>query len=100
MDQREKKASNYRRLLVGGKNINRYTLEWDGTYLNYDLRGIHSCKREDIFLSPEKLFFRRVANRLIATLDTEKYFALHTIVVMNLKSEIKLNIFSEFLIQN
>lgn len=82
----------YKPLLVGGKNINRYILEWDGTYLKYDLKGIHSCKREDIFLTNEKIFFRRVANRLIATLDTNKFYALHTIVVMNLKSEIKENI--------
>jgi type I restriction-modification system DNA methylase subunit len=82
----------YKPLLVGGKNINRYILEWDGTYLKYDLKGIHSCKREDIFLTKEKILFRRVADKLIATLDTEKFYALHTIVVMNLKEGIEENI--------
>lgn len=88
----KKKGNNYKPLLVGGKNINRYSLEWDGTYLKYDLEGIHSCKREDIFLSPEKLFFRRVANKLIGTLDTKKFYGLHTLVVMNLKFGVKENI--------
>ena len=87
-----KKGENYKRLLVGGKNINRYSLEWDGTYLKYDLAGIHSCKREDIFLTKEKIFFRRVADKLIGTLDTNKFYGLHTLVVMNLKSDIKENI--------
>ncbi len=77
--------TNYKPLLVGGKNINRYELIWDGTYLNYDLKGIHSCKRQDIFLTNEKIYFRRVANKLIATIDTEKFYGLHTLVVMNLK---------------
>jgi type I restriction-modification system DNA methylase subunit len=87
-----KGGDNYKPLLVGGKNINRYSLEWDGTYLKYDLDGIHSCKREDIFLTKEKIFFRRVANRLIATLDTNMFYGLHTLVVMNLKHDVKENI--------
>jgi type I restriction-modification system DNA methylase subunit len=84
----KKKNNQHKPLLVGGKNINRYSLSWDGIYLNYNLEGIHSCKREDIFLSTEKILFRRVANRLIATLDTNQFYALHTIVVMNLKPDI------------
>jgi type I restriction-modification system DNA methylase subunit len=88
----KKKGNNYKPLLVGGKNINKYSLEWDGTYLKYDLDGIHSCKREDIFLTKEKIFFRRVADRLIATLDTNMYYGLHTLVVMNLKPNVKENI--------
>lgn len=89
---RVKEGDNYKPLLVGGKNIHRYYLEWDGTYLKYDIKGIHSCKREDIFLSKEKIFFRRVADRLIATLDTHMFYGLHTLVVMNLKTNTKENI--------
>jgi len=81
----EKKDASYKPLLVGGKNIGRYSIEWDGSFLKYDLSGIHSCKREDIFLSKEKLLFRRVSDKLIATLDTNQFYALHTIVVVNNK---------------
>jgi|ERR1700757_155707 len=80
----KKKNSKYKPLLVGGRNIGRYSTNWDGTYLHYDLNGIHSCKREDIFLSKEKIFFQRVSSKLIATLDTKKFYGLHTLVVMNL----------------
>lgn len=80
---KEKINDSYKPLLVGGKNIQRYTTLWDGSYLKYDLSGIHSCKREDIFLSKEKILFRRVANRLIATIDDRQFYALHTIVVIN-----------------
>ncbi len=88
----KKVDKNYKPLLIGGRNINRYSLEWTGEYLNYDLKGIHSCKREDIFLSSEKIFFRRVANKLIGTIDTDKYYGLHTLVVINLKETSPVNL--------
>lgn len=71
--------------VIDGRNIRRYSLRWGGLYLNYDVSAIHSCKREDIFLSNEKIFFRRVGDRLIATLDKEKFYALNTLIVMNKK---------------
>lgn len=70
--------------LLDGRNINRYTIEWDGVFLDYDLERIHSCKRKDIFESKEKLMFRRVSENLIFTYDNEQYYALNTIVVANL----------------
>jgi len=88
----KKMADNYKPLLVGGKNINRYQLSWDGSYLKYDLNGIHSCKREDIFLTPEKILFRRVGKDLIGTLDTDKFYALHTLNVMNIKKDVNFNL--------
>jgi adenine-specific DNA-methyltransferase len=81
----KKENENYRPLLVGGRNINRYAINWDGSYLNYNIEAIHSCKREDIFLTKEKIFFRRVDRNLVAAIDTKKLFALHTLVVMNQK---------------
>lgn len=83
----KKVASNYKKVLIGGKNITRYGLEWDGTYLNYTPEAIHSCKREDIFLSDEKILFRRVSENIIATIDTQKYYGLHTLVVINKKEK-------------
>ena len=55
----KKKGANYKPVL-DGREINRYSIIWSGKYLKYDLEAIHSCKREDIFLSKEKIFFRRV----------------------------------------
>lgn len=78
--------------MIGGKNITRYGLEWDGAYLNYTPEAIHSCKREDIFLSDEKILFRRVSDKIIATIDTEKYYGLHTLVVINIKETAAINL--------
>ena len=89
--QKTRKDDTYRRV-IDGKDINRYSLTWGGDYLKYDVNAIHSCKREDIFISSEKLFFRRVGDRLIGTYDDKKFYALNTLVVMNKKPENDTNI--------
>ncbi|NLD48113.1 MAG: hypothetical protein GX660_13125, partial [Clostridiaceae bacterium] len=78
--------------LLDGRNINKYSIQWDGTYLDYNLKRIHSCKRKDIFETPEKLFFRRVSTNLIFTYDNEQYFALNTLVVLNKKPGINISL--------
>ena len=83
---------NYVKVLEGGKNINRYVLNWGGDYLDYKKEGIHSCHSTKIFTSEEKIFFRRVANKLIGTLDTNKLYGLHTLVVINIKKNYKSSI--------
>lgn len=71
--------------LLDGRNINKYSLKWDGVWLDYDLDRIHSCKRKDIFESAEKLMFRRVSSSLIFTYDNEQFYALNTLVIVNKK---------------
>ena len=71
--------------LLDGRNINKFSISWDGVWLEYDLSRIHSCKRKDIFESKEKLMFRRVSSSLIFTYDNEQYFALNTLVMVNKK---------------
>ncbi|MHB1552117.1 MAG: Eco57I restriction-modification methylase domain-containing protein, partial [Vulcanimicrobiaceae bacterium] len=79
------KAPNYKRVL-DGRDIGRYALAWPGNYLAYDVNNIHSCKRTDIFEAREKLFFRRVGDRLTATYDSEQFYALNTLVVITPKN--------------
>ena len=71
--------------LLDGRNINKYSITWDSVWLDYDLERIHSCKRKDIFESPEKLMFRRVSSSLIFTYDDEQFYALNTLVIVNKK---------------
>jgi type I restriction-modification system DNA methylase subunit len=81
----KKKGANYKPVL-DGREIARYEINWSGNYLKYDVNVIHSCKREDIFTSKEKIFFRRVSSSLMATIDTEQYYALNTLIAMNKKT--------------
>jgi len=55
--------------LLDGRNIQKYSINWDNVYLDYDVNKIHSCKTKDIFLAKEKLFFRRVSANLIFSFD-------------------------------
>jgi type I restriction-modification system DNA methylase subunit len=71
--------------VLDGRNIAKYAVRWDGVYLEYDESRIHSCKRQDIFLSPEKLLFRRVSEDLMCAYDDRQFFALNTLVVVNPK---------------
>ena len=72
--------------VLDGRNISKYAIAWGGAYLDYDVERIHSCKRTDIFMSPEKLLFRRVSERLMFAYDCEQFFALNTLVVVNKKA--------------
>lgn len=87
----KKNGANYKPVL-DGREINRYQTNWAGKYLKYDINAIHSCKKEDIFLSKEKIFFRRVSASLIATLDDKQFYALNTLVAINKKEEIECSI--------
>lgn len=71
--------------LLDGRNINKYGINWTGCYLDYSIDRIHSCKRKDIFEANEKILFRRVSSTIIATYDTEQYFALNTLIVVTAK---------------
>ncbi|MBW8002532.1 MAG: N-6 DNA methylase [Planctomycetes bacterium] len=80
---KEIRGINYKPVL-DGRNIQRYSLQWYGIYLAYDVKKIHSCKRTDIFETKEKIFFRRVGSGLVATYDNSQFYALNTLVVINL----------------
>ena len=77
------KGKYYKKL--DGRNIGKYSIQWDSVYLDWQLKRIHSGKTKDIYLTKEKLFFRRVSADLIFTYDDKQYFALNTLVVVNLK---------------
>jgi hypothetical protein len=68
--------------VLDGREINRYRTTWAGGFLEYDIARIHSCKRTDIFECDEKVFFRRVGERIVATLDRQRFYALNTLVVI------------------
>jgi predicted type IV restriction endonuclease len=80
------------RPVLDGRNIQRYALHWPGTYLAYDIKNIHSCKRTDIFETQEKILFRRVGSGLVATYDTHQFYALNTLVVITLRQTTSLSL--------
>jgi len=78
---KQRMGSNYYPVL-DGREIGRFSIHWDGNYLEYVRERIHSCKRTDIFEQPEKILFRRVGEGIVATLDRNQFYALNTLVVI------------------
>jgi hypothetical protein len=83
----DSKLTALHREVLDGRHIGRYRTGKSPSYFAFDVAKIHSCKREDIFLLPEKILFRRVGDRLIGCIDTQKKFALNTLVVMSPKED-------------
>lgn len=83
-DTNKQSTNSYYRV-IDGKHINRYALNWGGDWLHYDNKMIHSGGSKDKFLVKSKILFRRVSTNLIATIDSQQYFALNTLVVMTPK---------------
>jgi hypothetical protein len=75
--------------ILDGRDVSRYSIKSPGVYLKYDLEAVHSCKREDIFLTEQKILFRRVGDRIIACYDDNQFYALNTLVVINLKKQVE-----------
>jgi len=83
----DRKKTALHREVLDGRHISRYFTGTSPNYFKFDVSKIHSCKREDIFLLPEKIFFRRVGDSLIATIDDQQKFALNTLVVISPKPD-------------
>ena len=80
------------REILDGRHIARYVTGNSPNYFRFDVTRIHSCRRQDIFLLAEKILFRRVGDRLIASLDTQRKFALNTLVVVSPKPDCPYNL--------
>lgn len=86
------KNSQYRKILEG-KNINRYSTNWRGLWINYDstlkqkinIKDLKTkqnkidfaLRNEKIFNSP-KIIVRQTGDKIIANIDTEKYITRHS----------------------
>ena len=86
-----KRLGNKYKPVLDGRDIQPFVIRWPGTYLRYDIRHIHSCKREDIFLATEKVFVRRVAEKIVACYDDNQFYALNTLVVLTPKENCPLS---------
>jgi hypothetical protein len=97
-----KKETELYRKILEGKDINRYFIQWNGLWVNYDpslknridLRELDtrqkkidfSLRNEDLFNS-EKIILRQTADRLIGTFDNEKYITRHSTHLIRMKDE-------------
>ncbi|MGZ4156369.1 MAG: Eco57I restriction-modification methylase domain-containing protein [Bacteroidia bacterium] len=72
------KIKNNFKEVIGGSEMNRYVLNWQGRYVDY---GDHlACPRNpDIFEVSEKLIIRETGKRITATYDDKKYYLMSSV---------------------
>ncbi|MCK4398557.1 MAG: N-6 DNA methylase, partial [Methanophagales archaeon] len=72
------KTPNARRLLRG-EDVTRYAVAFKGLYYEASPKNKKEWKDKKLYVCPEKILIRRVANSIIATLDHESYWTLNTL---------------------
>ena len=72
--------------LIGGSEIDRYEIEWEGRWIRYDPEmieesddGYGDLRDRELFERDEKLFIRDISYRPVAVYDDQQYFALNTL---------------------
>jgi hypothetical protein len=65
----------YKRLLTNS-DIERYGYQYAGLYILYDRALLDGPRDEAIFLAEEKIILRQTGDRIIATLDRDRFYTL------------------------
>lgn len=82
-----KAVNNNYKPIVGGSEMGRYTLDYDGRYVYY---GKHlACPRNPhIYEVDEKILIRETGKRITATYDNKKYYLLSSVYSVYLKENV------------
>jgi hypothetical protein len=63
--------------LIRGTQVNRYSVEWDGEYIQYG-EWLAEPRKPEIFFNP-KIFIRRTDDKLLCTYDDQNFIGLNSI---------------------
>ena len=83
-------SEKYKKVLRG-RNIGKYTLNWNGEYVFYDREKLVRAREQSIFEQEQKILTQHVSGKIVATMDEQKYFALQTINLVLIKKETRLS---------
>jgi len=99
-------SKNCKKMLFKGIEIERYCKNWGGNYINYDKTLINKKNGEyanlgrDKYYSNKKILVRRTGDKIIATIDDEKYIVSNNFFVLYGKENFKFNLRSILAILN
>lgn len=82
----EIKKDNTFPILCGG-NINRYKINFENKFVNYDENAINIYKKKDIYIK-QKILVRRIGNSIISCFDDLKYFNVCDVYNLQLKANV------------
>jgi|GEM_PF-1314958 len=78
--------------LVSGEEIGRYSLRWSGNYINIDSKLLWAGGWDEKVISSDKLLIRQTADRLTAAFDNNKLYHLnnlHSAVLVDFDYDIR-----------
>jgi len=76
----QKKAESFQPILLG-KDINRYDIDYSGSYVNFIKSEMKSNANEDYYKKP-KILMRRTGSTIIAAMDNDEFFALKNLYLI------------------
>jgi type I restriction-modification system DNA methylase subunit len=65
--------------LLIGKDIQRYSYDFNNRYIEYDRNKLHRPRRESIFTAKEKLIMQRIGGILITAYDGSQYYTFNSV---------------------
>jgi len=70
--------SKNQKILLKGGDIDRYKII-NERFIDYNIKELKRPGKDEVFNLPKKLYIRRIANKLIAVMDTKQRYAVHTL---------------------
>lgn len=83
----DKPKTNKWKPILKGRDINRYSITFGSNYVYYAPEELWSNTDEKMFNVPAKIISRQTSDKIVATLDTEKYFSLDSTHVIHLLTD-------------
>ncbi len=73
--------------VIRGGDVERYSIDWDNLYVNFDKKLLKSGFDESKHEQQQKVVIRRADNRMIAALESERYYILDTLHILSRLSD-------------
>jgi hypothetical protein len=77
--------------VIGGREVSRYLIDWEGRYVNYDpmlidkKNGEYANLCEKKYFEKPKILMRDIARELIAVYDEQKFYSVNTLYSVQFK---------------
>ncbi len=80
------KNNNWKKILRG-RDINKYSISFDNNYVLYEPEKLWSNTNIKMFDVSEKIISRQTSDKLVAAIDSERFFTLDSTHVIHLKTD-------------
>jgi len=93
-----KKNNNCKKLILGGKEVQRFLIEWHGKWVNYNTDIINKKEGEYAglgkkkYFESDKLIVRRTGDYILANLDRDKFYISNNFFICMPENNVKVEL--------